>query len=397
MAEPLWFIEYPVSFISIFVAVFFTLIYLKNFNRMEHKSKQAHGWEPKITILIPAYNEENSIAACLDSVLASDYPREKMEILVLDDGSTDKTAEIAKRYSTHGVIVCSKENTGKADSLNFGIKKSTGEIIATLDADSFISPYSIRRMLPLFEDETVGAVASAVKVKKAKNLLEEIQRIEYLFALFSRKVVSFIESVQVTPGPFSMFRRWIFDKVGDFDTKSLVEDQEIALRIQSHHYKIRCSLDADVFTEIPRTFLDLMKQRTRWQRGGFWNSLKYLKMINPKYGDLGMIILPFGVFGYLMLVIFLVLAVYYMFYGSPYQEALSYDSYLLAFRELHVFGILMIGLAFLWLFYGMGRLFREQELHPVSIFLYIILYPMLITLFWFSAAYKELRGEGFSW
>ena len=169
MAEPLWFIEYPVSFISIFVAVFFTLIYLKNFNRMEHKSKQAHGWEPKITILIPAYNEENSIAACLDSVLASDYPREKMEILVLDDGSTDKTAEIAKRYSTHGVIVCSKENTGKADSLNFGIKKSTGEIIATLDADSFISPYSIRRMLPLFEDETVGAVASAVKVKKQKT------------------------------------------------------------------------------------------------------------------------------------------------------------------------------------------------------------------------------------
>lgn len=398
----LWMVEYPLAFIGLFVAVLITLIYLKNLGEIERQKTKKSNWEPKVSVLIPAFNESEYIGKCIESVLALKYPKEKLEIIVLDDGSTDNTAEIAKKYVKNArgisVKVIRKKNTGKADSLNKGIKIAKGELVATLDADSYVSPFSLRKIIAHFDSEDVAAVASAVKIKEAKNIIEEVQRLEYLYALFSRKIMNFINAVQVTPGPFSIFRKEVLLSLGGFDTKSLVEDQEIALRLQKHGYKINSTTDSDVYTEIPHNFFELMKQRTRWQRGGFWNSVKYLDMIHPKYGDLGLIVLPFGLFGYLMLIISVFLFLYYPLNKSPYEDAVGLEVILLKLGPLHFMLVVWLAIAMFWFFFGMRNMFESEKLTLPSVILYLILYPLFITIFWFSAAYVEIKDGGkFSW
>lgn len=397
-----WMIEYPIAFIGIYVAVFITLLYLKNLGEIERQAVKKCAWQPKVSVLIPAFNEEEYIADCVKSVLSLDYPSEKFEVIVLDDGSTDKTFDVAKRFEKNArgvsVSVVRKKNSGKADSINQGLRIASGEVIATLDADSYVSPYSLQRMLVHFDSPDVAAVASAVKIRQAHSLVEEVQRIEYLYALFSRKIVNFINSVQVTPGPFSMFRKEVLVAVGGFDTKSLVEDQEIALRLQKAGYKVNSSIDSDVYTEIPHGFFDLMKQRTRWQRGGFWNSVKYLSMMRPKYGDLGVLVLPFGLFGYFMLVIGVLMFTYGLLFPSPYQDFLGWQVALLNLGPVHVFIGVWILVAFFWFFFGVRKMFPAERFGVRSVALYLILYPLFTTLFWFSAAYTEIKNRGkFTW
>jgi cellulose synthase/poly-beta-1,6-N-acetylglucosamine synthase-like glycosyltransferase len=392
-----WGVLLALNFVGLFFVITFTLLYITNRERFGKKEGRL-SFEPKISVIIPAYNEEKCIEQCIESVLRADYPKEKLEIIVIDDGSEDGTYEKAKKYEKEGVRVYRKKNSGKADTLNFGIKLAKGGIIAPLDADSYIMPYSIRRMLAHFDENTM-AVASAVKVRGARNLLEEIQRIEYLFALFSRTLAKFFDGIQVTPGPFSMFRKEVFEKIGGFDTKSLVEDQEIALRMQKHNYRISCSIDTDVYTEIPGTFRALMKQRTRWQRGGFWNVVKYAHLINPKYGDFGVFVLPFSVFGYFVLLVWAALttASFLDRGGGLYFHFLGFEQFFLELNALHlltVFTLLIIGC---WLYFSIRNIFRE-EVNPLMIAAYLLVYPVLITVFWFSAFYKEVKTRGgFSW
>lgn len=378
-------------FISLYFGVVFTILIIRNFRGMKQLPNTK--WQPAISVIIPAYNEEEYIEKCIESLVNTDYPKNKLEVIVINDGSTDNTAKIARKYQNKYIRVLSKPNTGKADSLNFGIRHAKGEIIATLDADSYVAPYSINRMLPLFKEKNVAAVASSVKVRNAKNLIEEIQRIEYLYAIFSRKVVNYIDSVQVTPGPFSMFYSWVFKKIGGFDTKSLVEDQEIALRLQSHQYQIRSSIDADVYTEIPKDLKSLMHQRVRWQRGGFWNSVKYLNLINPKYGDLGLLILPFGIFGYVSIVSSALIGLFLFINKSFYERYLGIEALFLSIGATQILTVIAILFALIWFFYWLTRLFQGEKLSKRSLIMYLIFYPIMIAVFWVIAFIKEVQDR----
>lgn len=394
----LWLIQYPIAFIGLFMAVLISLIYLKNTNRIKIEKKRKPTWEPKVTILIPVYNEAEYIGGCLKSICKLDYPTKKLEVLVIDDGSTDHTVKIAQSYKKNKqkikIKIIKKQNTGKADTLNYGIKLAKNELIATLDGDSYVSPYSLKRMLSYFDSEDVGAVASAVKVKKAANIIEEVQRIEYLFAIFSRKIMNFICSVQVTPGPFSIFKKSVLVQIGGFDTKSLVEDQEIALKMQKHGYKINSAINCDVYTEIPRNFFELMKQRTRWQRGGFWNTAKYLDLINPKYGDLGVIIIPFSIFGYVTLVTGVGLLVYALVRPPYYGTLVGLEAVLLNINPIYVFILFWFVLVICWFYFGVRKMLEYEKWSLFSIILFIFLYPLLTTIFWFSALYTQIKEGG---
>ncbi|MBI2079860.1 glycosyltransferase family 2 protein, partial [Candidatus Micrarchaeota archaeon] len=229
MLSELKIVEYAISFIALYLTVFFLLLFLKNRNEVLTEAKEEKNWAPKISIVIPAYNEEDNIGRCIDSILNADYPKEKLEIIVVDDSSTDRTYEVAKKYEKYGIKVVRKEREGTAAATkNYGVKLATGEIIATLDSDSYIRKDTIGKMLKLFSSGDIAAVTAAIKAdeERGTNILTNIQKVEYLFTLFSRKVSTFIDAVQVTPGPFSMFRRWIFDKIGYFDPKNILEDQE---------------------------------------------------------------------------------------------------------------------------------------------------------------------------
>lgn len=392
-------IEYAIAFLALYITVFFLLVFVSKKDEMLKVPKLREGWEPTISVVIPAYNSEETLGKCIESVATADYPQEKIEIIVVDDGSADGTSGIAKDYAKKypNVKVFRKEHQGNAAyTKNYGIDRAGGEIIATLDADSYIEKETIRKMLPHFESEDVVAVTAAVKVDRPQNFLEKLQQVEYLYTIFSRRVLVFLESVQVTPGPFSMFRSWVFKKIGKFDPTNILEDQEIAMRIQQHNYKIRSSLDANVYTEVPHGFWGLLKQRTRWHRGGLKNAAKYSNLIGPKYGDLGMIVMPLGLVAVVAIFAVIFINIYYYATRPAYPIVMGWDALWMGIGPIHVIGAVIFLLTLAWIFYGI-RIMKGEKVSPLMVLAYLFSYAYLITLFWVSAILKEVRGEKLKW
>ena len=175
---------YVVAYFGLFTAIFFLLTMFENKKELKNpKPKKL----PTVTIVVPAYNEEKTISKTLQSLLNLNYPKNKLEIIAVDDGSTDNTYKAAKQFTSQGVKVYKKKNTGKADSLNFALKKSKGELFAALDADSFANPDCLKKMIGYFNDPKIMAVTPSLKVYKPKNMLQKIQYVEYLIGIFLRK------------------------------------------------------------------------------------------------------------------------------------------------------------------------------------------------------------------
>lgn len=289
---------YFLVFFSLF-NIFFILITL--FEKPVKKKKYSIKKKlPIVSIIVPAYNEEKNIQKTLKNLLKINYPKNKLDIIVVDDGSTDRTYEIAARFKCEYLRVYRKKNGGKGSALNFGLKKAKGNVIATLDADSFPEKDALLKMLPYFEDKRVMAVTPGMLAENSKNFIERIQHAEYLFGVLIRKIMANINAVHVTPGPLSIYRREFFEKHGLFDEKNLTEDTEIALRIQKNNYKIETAMDAKVTTIVPKNFKDLLKQRRRWYRGFLENTIKYKELFNfLNYGFLSLIL----VFAYLSIIV----------------------------------------------------------------------------------------------
>ncbi len=245
---------------------------------------------PFVSIIIPAWNEEKSVERTLNSILNSDYPN--FEVIFIDDGSTDNTLKIARRFEKNKVRVYTKTNGGKASALNFGISKSNGEIIFTMDADTKVEKESMKKMVRYFKDKKVVSVTPAMLIDVSDNFLRKIQKMEYLFGVFLRKVFATLNAIYIAPGAFTCYRKSFFEKYGGYDKGNITEDLEMSLRIQSKGYKTENCPDALVYTSGPATFKALTKQRVRWYYGLIKNSLRYKHMFGRKFGDLGLVVLP---------------------------------------------------------------------------------------------------------
>ncbi|MEM3369296.1 MAG: glycosyltransferase [Candidatus Micrarchaeia archaeon] len=385
-------IEYMMMFLVLFFSTTMLLIYLKNREKVRKTAKRTD-YEPTVSFIIPAYNEEETIVETINSVLKSDYPKNKLEIIVVNDGSSDGTADVVRSIKDKRVKLINKKNSGKADSLNRGIKEAKGEIIVTLDADSYIEKNSLRKMISYFKDD-VAAVTSAVKVRERENMtfLEKLQRLEYLFTIFNRRLFAMINGVYVTPGPFSAFRREIFDIVGGFDPNNIMEDQEIALRIQAANYKIESCMDAVVYTDVPKDFSSFMKQRERWHRGGFRNVMKYAYTINPKYGDFGMFVMLYSILS----IVLLVVVSFAVATAVSKGNFLVLDKLLLTIEPIHILSAVVLIITLAWTVIALKEM-KENRIKKRYLFVYTILYCYLITLFMFIAIFKELKGEKQRW
>ena len=278
---------YIFTYVGLYFSFYSLFTFFHGFSRLKNPvSKKQYS----VTITVPAYNEEKTIERTITSLLDLNYPQEYLDIIVVDDGSTDNTFAIAKKIS--GIRVFRKANGGKGSALNFALKKSKGEIFGALDADSVAGPESLSKMVGYFDDLDVCAVTPSLKVEKPTNFLQKIQYVEYLFGVFLRKVFSFIDAIHVTPGPLTLYRKEFLLETGGFDEHNLTEDTEIALRIQSKNKRIENAIDAEVFTKTPRTFKPLFYQRLRWYVGFLNNVFKYRHLFRPRYKLLGMFILP---------------------------------------------------------------------------------------------------------
>ncbi len=287
-----------IIWIIYFCFLYFIIFWLLTFIEVDKKDnkKKIKNW-PLVTIAIPAYNEEKSIARTIEAAAGLDYLKDKLEIIVINDGSKDRTADIVKKHiSKHkdvNIILINQRNSGKGKALNSALKIAKGEYFVSLDADSTPRSDALKVLLPNFTDDNIVAVLPLLKIKKPKKLLEKIQWAEYMVNLFYKRLMAVLDCVQVTPGPFSVYKKSIIIKIGGYAENNLTEDMEITLRMQKHHYKIIQVNDTEVYTIPPKTIKAFFKQRNRWYKGTLINAYNYKSMaFNKKYGDFGFIQMP---------------------------------------------------------------------------------------------------------
>ncbi len=281
-------------FVSLFFEVFLLLTFLENRPALKKKTDSQPIYFPTATVIVPCFNEETSVFGTVESLLALDYPADKLNIMIVDDGSTDNTWNLIQRYKNHPSIqIFRKENGGKHTALNFAISRSTSEIIGCLDADSFVSPNALKDIVAYFTDEKIMAVTPAIKIYRPDNILLKIQKVEHDWGIFLRKMLSFINALYVTPGPFSFFRKEVFSNLGPYRSAHNTEDMEMAMRLQKHSYKIENCHTACVYTVAPSKFSKLFTQRLRWTYGFLKNAIDYRELFfNKQQGNLGFFVLP---------------------------------------------------------------------------------------------------------
>ncbi len=284
-----------VAFVAVFVSVWFLLTFVDDRKNVIKRSKVKK--KPKISIIIPAYNEEKNISALLKNILKINYDRKKLEIIVVDDGSTDNTYHLAKKFSRFGIKVYKKENGGKGSALNFGLKKCSNDLIMAMDADTVLTKDSLINIIKYLDSPSTMSVIPNIRVYKPSNHLEKVQDVGYALTNFIRKILALSNSLNIANAS-PIFKKTFFKKYGGFDEKNITEDFEIGLRIQSKNYNVEHAFDSIVYTKVPKTFKSLMKQRIRWYYGLFYNLKKYRFMFGSKYGDIGTFLLPITVIGF---------------------------------------------------------------------------------------------------
>jgi poly-beta-1,6-N-acetyl-D-glucosamine synthase len=258
------------SFLMLLVLRHFVLIWFSYLHVRELAHDEIPENYPFLSIIVPAYNEAEVIASSLSSLLELKYPY--YEIVAVDDGSTDGTYERMKQFEGdhYGVKVSvfRKGNSGKADTLNYGIRRAKAQILVCMDSDSRLTPEALQYAVYHFADPHVGAVAGNVKVINRHNIWTKLQALEYIEGLnIVRNAQAFWRTVNVVPGPMGIFRREAINSVSGYDSDTFAEDFDMTVKLLAHGWKIDYEPLAIAYTEAPEGLLDIIKQRYRWTRG----------------------------------------------------------------------------------------------------------------------------------
>lgn len=370
---------------------------------------------PFVSIIVPAYNEARQVGSTIRSLLDIDWPKNRIEIIAVNDGSTDDTGGVMKSFRKDGVVYIKKNNEGKSSALNSAMKIARGDVVVCMDADSVASRDVLKKTVGFFNDPKVAAVTTTLKVGNPKTFWQKVQWVEYTLNILYRKVMALLGAQFVIPGPFSLYRRATLEKIGGFEEGNITEDMEIGLRMQSRGYKIENTLLASTYTTAPATLKALIRQRTRWYRGFIINNRRYGYMyLNPAFGNLGLFMLPmtcilvafsllfFGIFTYssidglmkmanINLLTGLVLPS--IGFGGSIYESVAYTSSL--FNLLWLITVSMM-ISLMALSFKLGKEKMTIKIVPLVLFT-MFAYSYVITLTWINALYKELRGAKLVW
>ncbi len=394
-------------FIAFYFLFLFIIIYIQNKKQFLYYPRPNKNYS--LSIVIPCYNEGKTIEATVKSVLDSGYKNLK-KVIVVDDCSKDDSYEIIKnlekKYSKVMAVQTPKNTGCAAGSKNYGAKFVDTELIGFSDGDSFIEKGSIDKVVGFFNDKRIGSVTCSVLVENRNNFLERVQSIEYKVIKFSRKLLEFIDSIYVTPGPLGIFRKSAFDEIGGFDEKNLTEDIEITWHLQAAGYKVKMSVPARAYSIAPSNMRDWFKQRNRWNIGGLQTIAKYNKDWFKK-GMLGNFILPFFVFSWLIGLFGLGVLVYRILrivilrafsttYSIQTQTALiRFEDISLMPNILVFFGLTIFFLSLWFTFLALVNM-KEDKHKRENFFVigfYMIFYVLIYPIILISSAYKFLRGH----
>lgn len=235
------------------------------------RKKYHRRYRPLVSVIIPAWNEEVGIVKTIRSVLTNSYTN--IEIIVIDDGSTDSTRNrvlrLMQREDPHGATMrlISQPNAGKAAALNAGIATATGELILTLDADSYLTPHSITELVKAMSDMSYAAAIGEIVVGNTTSLIGQMQHYEYLVGFHFKRAQHIFNSAYIFPGALTVFRASVLRDIGDFKDYSSTEDLDISMRIKAQGYRVAYIDTAVCVTEGATSLKGLLNQRIRWRHG----------------------------------------------------------------------------------------------------------------------------------
>ncbi len=405
-------LTYPFLFIAIFFESF-VLVTLLSRPARAARARMAGEATPSVAVIVPCWNEETTVAATCESLLALHYPSNKLEVILVDDGSTDTTPAAMNRFAEHPQVrIIRKENGGKHTALNAGIASTDAEIIGCLDADSFVEPDALREIVPCFSDARVAAVTAAMSVHNPKNILQYMQSAEYLFGITIRHTFASINGLYVTPGPFSFYRHSVIKEIGGFRHGHQTEDMEMALRIQQAGYAIENAPHARVYTKSPSSVSKLLKQRVRWTAGFLRNIFgEYRGLVGSRtHGVLGMFVLPAAIIaiGSSILIFSLmlfdltrnVITAVEVRAGIPLSYTLlphdSFSWFYLPMNSLLLLGIATIVISLSLIIAG-KRISKTSGNLSLGIISYILLYGLIAPLWFIRATADVAFGKRRLW
>jgi len=305
-------------FIGLYLIFFWISIFLSNDYSVKKNKKiklLKKNEYPNLTIIIPMFNEEETIEKTIKSLYNINYDFKKLRVICVNDGSTDSSLKILKKLNKkYPFEILNQKNQGKYIALNNAIKKTKTEFFLCLDADSYPKKNSLKYLISEFitTKENYASISPLMIVHKPKKFIQKIQWVEYIFSVFFKYLASHIDSVMVVSGPFSLYRTKIVKKIGYFQEGYLTEDFEIALRFQKNNYKILQSNKAEVETSTPNSFKKFINQRIRWNFGNFMCMKKYFKnfMFKKEFHDFGLFVFPSYFFGGIFLTFSFILLTY---------------------------------------------------------------------------------------
>ena len=401
-------ILYAILFIALYFEVVLLITFLEaRFERAEQRVPKKSMSLPTVAVIVPCYNEEGTVADTLYSLLALNYPKEKLEIIAVNDGSTDTTGALLDSFASEVISVIHKENGGKHSAMNAALAQTQAEIIGCLDADSFVDSDALMHIIRKFDDTTIDAVTPGIVVHSPNSVLQLVQRAEYGLSIFVRKTFALLDAIFITPGPFSFFRRSALEEIGPWKHAHSTEDFEMGIRLQRHGKRIANEPEARVHTVAPATLRELFKQRIRWTYGFIKNSYDYSFMFfNPKYGTLGLLVLPMSAFS--------LLSAMYLFFAIVWNAGVFVVEEFIRFQtigvsvpvsELDIFYVStapVVGITFTLLFLTVvlmiiGKRLSRDSGTILDIPLYILLYSFLAPVWLTLAVYKSIAGSNVRW
>ena len=401
-------ILYAVLFISLYFEVVLLITFLEaRIETKEARSQKKTATLPTVAVIVPCYNEEATVADTLYSLLALDYPKEKLQIIAVNDGSTDTTGSVLDSFASEVITVIHKENGGKHSAMNAALLHTDAEVVGCLDADSFVDSNALLHIVEKFSDPSISAVTPGIVVHSPSSVLQLVQRAEYGLAIFVRKAFSLLDAIFITPGPFSFFRRTALEEVGPWKHAHSTEDFEMGIRLQRHGKRIANEPQARVHTIAPANLRELFKQRIRWTYGFIKNSYDYSFMFfNPKYGALGLVVLPMSVFSFFSAI--------YLFFALLWNMGVFVAEEFIRFQtvgasvpisELDVFYVTtapFVGIALTLLFLTIvlmliGKRLSRDSGTIADIPLYVLLYSFLAPVWLTVAVYKSVVNSGVKW
>ncbi len=416
ISQPIQFLIITLSFISVYFVIFAILVYIfyweQDYTPINIKKY------PKLSVLVSAFNDFPYLYGCLDSIVSSDYAGE-LEIIVITDGTFDlsKYTNIISIVKPKSFFATGKKTNLKSKALNQGLKKATGEFIAVVDADSFLKPGSLQIMINHFLnnqrlDKKLGAITSLVIPKNKDSILERIQYVEYaVYMGFLNYVLSKIDSILVTPGPLTIYKKSMLDKIGFFDESNITEDMELTWRIHKNGYTIEKYEDTVVETFVPKTLSQLVRQRTRWIRGKIQTVFKHFDMLfERKYADFGFFILPYflflealGIFLFLKILgingknmLEIIHNVYNLIFVAHVVPSPELNPIVLG--TSFYFGVLLSILSIIFTYIGtrIGQ-FKPRKIDLITIPLYFSVYSFFLTAIYLSCIVEEALGVDYKW